>query len=162
MISRGPAEKSTHLPPPSTRRAITADTALSQSTHSLRPPALAAPPRRFTSARKLLHDSFGAALAGAPPHTLLLWLALALDFRECRSEAQSLIHTLLETRQPAPAALDSSSSSSSGASNDAGSKSTASGSGNSGAAAAQGVCLPAHLPNTATRELACLSGTHLA
>ena len=95
--------------------------------------SLAAPPCRFASARKLLRDTFGAALADAPPHTLLLWLALALDYKDSRSEAQSLILTLLDTRQPA-----ADNSSSSGVGGGGGSSSKSSG---SGTAAAQGTNL---------------------
>lgn len=55
--------------------------------------------RRFASASRLLKDSFGPRLEDAPPHALLLWLALALD-TEARREAQQLLQDLLDRRQP--------------------------------------------------------------
>ncbi|EFN57160.1 expressed protein [Chlorella variabilis] len=54
--------------------------------------------QRFGLAHRLLRGLFGSA-ASAPPNTLLLWLALALD-TDSRREAERLILELLDACQP--------------------------------------------------------------
>ncbi|KAL4854558.1 hypothetical protein ACK3TF_004722 [Chlorella vulgaris] len=66
--------------------------------------------QRFGLAHRLLRDTFGT-LPAAPPHTLLLWLALALDSPDHRREAERLIQELLDTKQPSTSTSTSSSSS---------------------------------------------------
>jgi hypothetical protein len=82
------------------------------SIHRLYLPTLPARPfrRRFGLAHRLLRDTFGT-LPAAPPHTLLLWLALTLDSPDHRREAERLIQELLDTKQPSTSTSSSSSSS---------------------------------------------------
>ncbi|PSC76636.1 hypothetical protein C2E20_0914 [Micractinium conductrix] len=55
--------------------------------------------QRFGAAHRLLRNTFGQQLEDAPPHSLLVWLALALD-TDKRGEAQRLIQSLLDSRHP--------------------------------------------------------------
>ena len=56
-------------------------------------------PCSFGAAHRLLRNTFGQQLEDAPPHSLLVWLALALD-TDKRGEAQRLIQSLLDSRHP--------------------------------------------------------------